>query len=133
MPVLKAAGCDDVVYVTRKGGDAQFSQEIGKRVFRQEGVNWDVMWKKMYDLSNPMSSFSKSLSEATAVVCTDWDAFTLPDGWDAMIKDGYQAPIYSAKWLTQTPFANPRVIRTTDNTLNRSTGVYSYAGCIPQP
>ena len=49
----------------------------------------------LYDLGDPDSSFSQSLSLAEGVWCTDWDA---PDTLDiaALSLEGYTAPLETA-------------------------------------
>lgn len=116
--VLKAAGCDNVVYVTRRGGESLFGQGVAKRLFGFPEVSWDILatdparkaanvirnnngdakdltsqWSRLYNLANPESSFNRALGAADAVVCTDWNNFDVqkPGAVLAMIQDAYQA------------------------------------------
>jgi hypothetical protein len=84
---LKNAGCDRVVYVTRKGGESPFAQGIATQLGMDE-----TQQRALFDLSNAQSSFSLSLREAAAVWCTDWNAFS---GFDLgpLTEDAYRAPM----------------------------------------
>jgi len=117
--VLRAAGCENVVYITRRGGDSPFSQGIAKRIFRMDYIPWERLdpynpvssvmnnrgdpldlrsdWSRMYNLANPMSSFAKSISEASSVVCTDWNSFDARTQWEELIADSYQSPIFEQR------------------------------------
>ncbi len=117
--VLKAAGCDNVVYVTRRGGESLFGQGVAKRLLGFEDIAWEQIatdparkpasrlrnwkgnpddlrseWSRLYNLANPESSFNRALGVFDAVVCTDWDQFDVkaPGAISGMIGDAYRAP-----------------------------------------
>ena len=48
--------------------------------------------RDLYDLDNEASSFTRSLREADAVYCTDWDSQD-PLDVDAVMSDAYHAPL----------------------------------------
>jgi hypothetical protein len=103
--VLKASGCEKVIYLTRKGGDTLFGQGVAKRIFGFDDISWDRLDRKdprvqlanrqgnildvdtnekratlhsrMFNLANPKSSYAYSLTQADVVFCTDWDRFDL--------------------------------------------------------
>jgi hypothetical protein len=94
--ILKAAGCEDVVYLTRKGGESIFAQGVAKRLLNLDR-DWKWLkphepsvdklnlqgdpsdltsnWSLMYNLANPKSSIHRSLSQASAILCTNWNDF----------------------------------------------------------
>lgn len=112
--ILKAAGCERVVYVTRKGGESFFGQGVAKRLLNLER-DWSLLssknpvtgtqnrkmnksgdlsdlsspWSMLYNLGNPLSSFSLSLSTADAVLCTNWDNYSFATQLREMVDDGY--------------------------------------------
>lgn len=114
--VLKARGCDDIVYVTRQGGESVFGQQIFIRLTGytdkirfwrdiKEGNRrgWTDLseeernspWNKLYNLANPTSSFNRSIEAANAVYCTDWDRFYIFKGEvKQTLKDAYSAPVF---------------------------------------
>lgn len=115
--VLRASGCEQIVYVTRQGGDSVFAQQIFIRLTgfadkirfwkdirsnnRQGWTNLtqeeeDSPWNKLYNLANPNSSYSHSITEANAIFCTNWDNFDLFGGDLAKIElDSWNAPLFS--------------------------------------
>lgn len=117
IPVLKALGCEEVIYVTRKGGESLFGQGVAKRVFNLDR-SWDVLrtsdaqsternsrlnslgdasdmtslWSRLYNVANPKSSFMLSVSNADAVLCTDWNRFEVKTQFNELVTESYQAP-----------------------------------------
>jgi hypothetical protein len=85
--VLKNLGCKRVVYVTRRGDESQFAVKIAAHLGMDEQA-----WRDLYDLSNDKSSFSRSVAQADAVWCTDWNAFR-PSQQRELAADAYAAPI----------------------------------------
>lgn len=155
IPVLKAAGCDKVVYVTRRGGDSLFGQGVVKRILGFEKPGWELLdssgpgkqastllnnngsddyadsaWHKLYNLKNPQSSFAGSLAAADAVMCTDWNSFDVKTQFPQMIEASFNAPIYEKSAPARTSFANPKIITTSDNKVDAKLGYAPYAGCI---
>ena len=88
--VLEALGCDVVVLVNRRDGIGGFTTGVAELL----GASQDEL-DDLYDLSDPASAFSLSLSRADGVWCTDWDA---PDTFDidALSAEGYNAPLETA-------------------------------------
>ncbi|MBX3226927.1 MAG: hypothetical protein KIT84_40765 [Labilithrix sp.] len=85
--VLKRMGCDRVVYVTREGDESGFATKIAAHLGMNEGE-----WSSLYDLSNPKSSFTRSLDEADGVWCTNWNSFTSFQQRE-LAADSWQAPL----------------------------------------
>ncbi len=114
--VLKASGCDHVLYVTRQGGESVFGQQIFIRltgytdkisfwrdikakngVGRKDlsAVEKNSPWNKLYNLANPSSSFNRSLEVADGVYCTDWDKFYIFEGEvEQTLVDAYSSPLF---------------------------------------
>lgn len=172
VPVLKAMGCENVVYLTRRSGEALFAQGVAKRLLKLDVPSWedigstnaakasnnrgkdrnefkissdfDGQWSNMFNLKNPNSSFSVSIKSADAVVCTDWNAFSIPKQFTEIIEEAYTAPIYFGKNSTlPINFSNQgstinqtNILSETDSLAddNESSITYSfpkYAGCFP--
>jgi hypothetical protein len=91
--VLKAAGCENVVYATRRGEESTFAQGVARRLFGP-AYEQEHLGKKLFDLDSATSSFQHSLSAADAVLCTDWNRFALKDGVHPMVAEAYSAPYY---------------------------------------
>lgn len=85
--LLKAAGCTDVVYVTRKGAESVFAQGIAKRLMGEQVA------KKLYDLENVNSSFNRSIRNANSVLCSNWNAYNVKTQASALIENSYRSPI----------------------------------------
>lgn len=114
--VLKARGCEDIVYITRQGGESVFGQQIFIRLTGyddkisfwkdiKEGnrngwtnltdVEEKSPWNRLYNLMNPSSSYNESIMTASAIYCTDWDQFNVFKGEvHKAIDDAYDAPIF---------------------------------------
>jgi hypothetical protein len=122
IPALKAIGCKNVVYLTRKQGDSIFAMGVAKRLLGMPELGWDFLekdpanqadflktnlknalgnedtsslWGRFFNIKNPESSFAYSLKLADAVVCTNWNAFDIKTDFHAMIDEAYQAPIFN--------------------------------------
>lgn len=113
--ILKAYGCENIVYLTRQNGESIFGQTVFIRLtgtqnqipfWKDLSLNnnqgWDVKgteadktpWNQLYNLGNKDSSFNRSLSEADAVYCTDWNSFNVFQGeMESMLRDSYDAPV----------------------------------------
>lgn len=85
--VLKDIGCDKVVYITRTDAESGFATGVAGLLGMTSTDASDL-----YDLNNPDSSFSQSLQEADAVVCTNWNQIEATQ-IDALVKDAYNAPL----------------------------------------
>ncbi len=121
--VLQAAGCGSVVYVTRTGPEAKFSQQVAKRLIRDATVLRDL-----YDLDNANSSIKRALNAAAAVVCTNWDSYSIFGGIRPLINDGYTAPFYIPP---NSPLSgNSTLTPRADITLRNADGTPKYLGCF---
>lgn len=142
--ILEAAGCENIVYLTRRGGESPFAQGVAKRLLgfdrdwktlksdeinnRGDEFDQSSMWSLLYNLANPRSSFRNALSRADAVMCTDWNSANIKNGIKDMIRDAYRkSPFYLRPGSNFkhrdlfTPQLNPR------DTLAH--GTPTYAGC----
>lgn len=105
VPVLKNMGCDEVIYLTRRGPESRFAREIS-RLLGAQAVDED----RLYNLSQSNSGFSRSLEEADGVWCTDWDNRERLN-FGAFFVDAYNAPLQtvdpallSGTYLNTSPF-----------------------------
>lgn len=110
--VLKAAGCENVLYITRRGGESLFAQGVAKRLFgfdrawnllnpedpkvlkmNDEGDSSDQvsLWSALYNLGNPHSSFNQALGTAGAVMCTNWNDYPVKSQFMELVEDSYRA------------------------------------------
>ena len=126
--ILKAIGCDDVVYVTRKGGESIFGQGVAKRLLgfdrdwkklrtsdpeqlkinRVLNATGDLEelvknplseWNRLYNVANPESSYMKSVGAADVVLCTDWDRFDVAKAEVLeLVNESYRAPYVLPPW-----------------------------------
>jgi hypothetical protein len=113
---LENLGCENVVYVTREGDESKFAVAIAKHAGMSEAA-----WRDLYDLSNPASSYARSVASADAVWCTKWNDFgvtTMP----AAVLDAYAAPLE-----TRAGFADVKPLRSYANATPR----VSRVGCTP--
>ena len=101
--VLRALGCEKVVYVTRRGGPARFGNGMSTLL----GAHEDEL-HALYDLdeANGRSSLSVSIREADGVWCTNWDAVSAFD-IDAVAADAFNAPLVTSS-ADLTGYANAR-------------------------
>lgn len=100
--VLKAAGCQNVLYITRQGGESVFAQGIAKRLLgfdrdwseinsKEDSQDQTSLWSYLYNLGNPHSSISQALSAAGAVMCTNWNDFPVQTQFVELVEDSYRA------------------------------------------
>lgn len=102
--VLENLGCEKVVYVTRTGEESGFAVGIARLL----GMD-DAGQTALYDLDNPDSAFSKSLSEADAAWCTNWNEQSATD-LPGITSDSYEAPMESSdEFFTRGDNAYPKV------------------------
>ncbi len=75
--VLKNAGCENVIYITRETDESDFASGIAKHL----GMG-TTEFKEIFDLanvettSNVGSGFANSVAKAEGVWCTNWNSFT---------------------------------------------------------
>lgn len=117
--VLKAKGCESVTYLTRKGGDTIFGQQVMIRlsgdkdkipfwgkIRERNAQGWgvkgtaaeDTTWNKLSNRGNLRSSLMNSLRKADKIYCTDWDSFN-PFGGEMwpMVHEAYEVGYVARK------------------------------------
>jgi len=87
--VLKALGCDNIIYVTRKGEESRFAQGIFRRLTK---ANEQTM-SQFYSMTNPQSSILRSQKNATKIKCTDWNNFEAMTNLNGLIEESMRAPL----------------------------------------
>jgi hypothetical protein len=155
--VLRAVGCKNIIYVTRRGGDSMFGQGVIEKLTKIDGFDWaewkglsakqkrlknakgditdlDSDWSKLYNLSNPNSSFSKSIEHSDGVWCTNWDDPKLKKGMKKLVEDGYDAPLYNRNnsFLSEGKEGRLQGKRYKKiSKKNRARTPYKFSGCLP--
>ncbi|MGE3262374.1 MAG: hypothetical protein AB7K68_11390 [Bacteriovoracia bacterium] len=117
--VLKAMGCNSVTYLTRKGGDTIFGQQVliklagdkenvpfWMNIKDQNAEGWNTAgtaaektaWNRLSNRGNLNSSLQNSMRKADSFYCTDWDAYEVFGGqmWP-MVDEAYAAGLNSRK------------------------------------
>jgi len=89
--VLKNLGCDRVVLITRRGA---VQGGFGPSVAGLLGMDAEED-EALYGLDNAASSIYRSLTEADAVLCTNWDGFESAD-FAGVFGDAYTSPLESS-------------------------------------
>jgi hypothetical protein len=84
--VLRNMGCDQVIYVTRRGQESGFAQGVAGLL----GMT-DEQKTALYDLGAD-SSCALSIAESSAVWCTDWNRFSGTQLAE-IFEDAYNAPL----------------------------------------
>lgn len=114
--MLRASGCENIIYVTRQGGETVFGQQIfirltgytdkisfWKNIREKNRIGWFNLsaeeeaspWNKLYNLGNPESSYNRSINEADAIYCTNWDTFSVfKNQLKATLSDAWNAPVF---------------------------------------
>ncbi len=85
--VLKNAGCENVVYVTREGDESGFATKIAKHLGMTERD-----WQGLFDLATETSGFTQSVAAAEGVWCTQWNSFESLQQIE-MARDSYNAQL----------------------------------------
>ena len=143
MALLRAAGCEHIIYVTRRDGDSVFSQQTFIRLSGTKsqvpfwetleeknndgwpGVSDSAPWNQLFNLANSKSSFQRALRLADAVYCTDWNRFRVFDGeMDKMTEESYTSPVF----LAPTAPAGFKL-----NGAPSSPSHRNYPGCLSSP
>ena len=87
MLVLRNMGCEDIVYVNRMGGEeGSFALGVATLLGMDQETS-DELYAHVGD-----SAFNRSLAEADAVWCTNWNELSAAEV-DAVMEDGYNAPM----------------------------------------
>lgn len=115
--VLKAHGCENIVYLSRQGGESLFAQGVAKRLLNLD-INWGKLdtsndavskmnsvqndlgdpldmnsyWSKLYNVANPNSSLRQSLAAANVILCTDWNNHDPKKDLVGAIDSSYRSP-----------------------------------------
>ncbi len=100
--VLANLGCEKTIYVTRRGDESTFAMGIAAEL----GMD-DAERKALFDLDAD-SSYARSVAEADAVWCTDWNKSTASD-LAGVFTDGYGAPMETVDpffTAASDPYAN---------------------------
>ena len=113
--VLKAAGCQEVIYLTRRTDETVFISKglpfEGRKpsgLAELLGMN-KTGFENIYSLDNHESSFSSALKAADGVWCTDWNKFSAYeqvgialDAWNSpmLTKNQHLENISNAAWPT---------------------------------
>ena len=98
--VLENLGCDQVVYVTRRGAESGFATGVGTVLGMSEAER-----AELYDLS-AKSAFAAALERAGAVWCTDWN--TVGGDLESLAADAYGAPMETSEaFFTEAADAYP--------------------------
>lgn len=87
--VLENLGCDETVYVTRRGDESMFATGIAAELGMDAATG-----AALYDLDAD-SSYARSIAAADAVWCTDWNNDSATD-LAGVFADGYGAPMQSS-------------------------------------
>lgn len=142
--LLEAAGCERIVYLTRRGGESTFAQGVAKRLLNlnrsweailseEENSRGDLrdtnsFWSKFFNLANYESSIRRALGRADAVMCMDWNPANGKNGTKDIVREAYRKSQFYLRPGSNfkkrdifTPQLNP-----SDELAN---GVRTYAGC----
>lgn len=87
--VLKAFGCDNIIYVTRKGEESKFAQGTFRRLTQAD----DKTMSQFYSITNPQSSIMLSQRNATKIKCTDWNSFDVTKDLNGLVEESMRAPL----------------------------------------
>jgi hypothetical protein len=105
--VLRNLGCERIAVVSRRGGVGGFTEGVAT-LLGADAQDLDAL----FGLENPESSFYRSLDEADAISCSNWDG---PDVGDlqAVTATGWNAPIESTDPFFAGPARAPTQVDTT--------------------
>lgn len=106
--VLQNLGCDEVIFVTRRGGAGGFTFGVSRLL----GAT-DEDQRALFDLVSTDSSYYVSLQESSGVWCTDWDT---PETTDVagLSADGFGAPFETvAPFFTEGVDPYPNITEST--------------------
>ena len=150
-PVLKAAGCPNVVTITKRDGMGKFATGMLKRILKLDEPTWEEMehisktgksddtesiWSRYLNMANPDSSFNTGLKTADAIVCANYDAVDFMKlGPKALFVDGYKAPIVFHPKVDSDHFLRREngyssIVTTKDN--KEVNGQRPYVSCFPK-
>ena len=101
--VLENLGCDEVVYVTRRGPESGFATGVATLLGMQPNDE-----ELLFALDAP-SGYARSIEEADAVWCTDWNSLDATD-IVAVSAHAYDAPIESTSPFFTTGDPAPNLV-----------------------
>jgi hypothetical protein len=96
--ILKAAGCRDVIYLTRRTDETVFISKGPPFEGRKPSGLAEILgmdqagFDGIYSLDNPRSAFSSALRAADGVWCTDWNKFSAFEQ-TGIAMDSWNAPL----------------------------------------
>lgn len=96
--ILKAAGCRDVIYLTRRTDETVFISKGPPFDGRKPSGLAEILgmdqagFEGIYSLDNPRSAFSSALRAADGVWCTDWNKFSAFEQ-TGIAMDSWNAPL----------------------------------------
>jgi hypothetical protein len=96
--ILKAAGCQDVIYLTRRTDETVFISKGPPFEGRNPSGLAELLgmdkagFENIYSLDNPSSAFSSALRSADGVWCTDWNKFSAFEQTGIAL-DSWNAPL----------------------------------------
>jgi hypothetical protein len=116
--LLKAAGCANTIYVTRRGAESEFligsrpvpeGHEGRKGVAELLGIDAPTQ-RRYFDLTEtaPFSAFKTAARDAEAVWCTDWNRGTSGD-LAGLFKFGYDSEITPRSDFFKAKLADKRI------------------------
>lgn len=98
--VLKAAGCKDVIYLTRRTDETSFISKGPPFKNRNPSGLAELLgmdqngYESIYSLDNRKSAFSAALQSADGIWCTDWNKFSAFEQVEIAM-DAWNAPLVS--------------------------------------
>ncbi|HEY8270346.1 MAG TPA: hypothetical protein VIG33_05615 [Pseudobdellovibrionaceae bacterium] len=87
--VLKAYGCEKIIYLTRKGEESPFAQGVFQRLIKAD----EKTVEQFYGLENLNSSMMRSQANATQIKCTDWNHFDVRADMNGLVAEAMRAPL----------------------------------------
>ena len=86
------------------------------------------IWAKLYNVANAQSSYILSVSQADAVLCTDWNKYDVKSQIDQLVNESYRAPfLVTSPALAQELKA--KGAKFVENPLARVNGRPLWVGC----
>ncbi|MFN7728958.1 MAG: hypothetical protein ACK5P7_07365 [Bdellovibrio sp.] len=115
----------------RQGGESLFAQGVAKRLLnldrswehletstteikarnadlnnRGDSFDQTSTWSRLYNLGNPQSSLNESLRQASAIFCTNWNAYDIKTELVQLIENSYRSSfqVQSSDLQNLSPF-----------------------------
>jgi hypothetical protein len=99
--VLKAAGCKNVIYLTRRTDETAFVTHGKPFEGRERSGIAELLglgqsdYEGLYDLDNPASAFSQALGATDSTWCTSWNDYSAMQQME-IASDAWSAPLLSS-------------------------------------